>query len=326
MSEESEAPWVEEFRPKTLTDVIGQTENVAMLRTFTTTSSIPHFLLTGYAGTGKTSSVIAFIRDFFRAHYGNDSMFDMNVLERNASDKSRIADLKELKDFLSGQTFFQAYPWKFVILDECEHISHDFQAALRRMMERAPPTTRFVLMCNESDDLIDPIVSRCSVMRFYPLTESEVRTCLTRILAQKEVQIPDPILHVIIDTTIGDLRNAINLLQLFALNTAEHLTVPDACRLCGILTPEEFQTLIGYLIDGHHRDAIRFFDVFPESTARPLLRQLVRWIRDQPLPPNALHQFLEVIAETDDRLTEGADYHLQFNALFCQTIDVLEAL
>src|SRR5512137_1826373 len=202
--------WVEKYRPKKLSDVIGQKAIVERLSAYVKTRSMPHMLFAGPAGSGKTTCAIALARELY-----GDQWRD-NLIELNASDERGIDIVRgKIKDFARSASLGRA-DFKIIFLDEADSLTSDAQAALRRTMERNTQTCRFILSCNYSSKIIEPIQSRCAVFRFRPLSEPDVKSFLKRIAHGERVDITDDGSLAICGLAGGDLRKAANILQVAA--------------------------------------------------------------------------------------------------------------
>lgn len=191
-----------------------QGEVVAVLRESLSTSDLPNLLLYGPPGTGKTSTILAAARQLF------GDMFKERILELNASDDRGIAvvrnKVKTFAQLAASGTRTDGKPcppFKIVILDEADAMTHAAQAALRRTMEKETKTTRFCLVCNYVSRIIEPITSRCTKFRFKPLGEDKIIERLRFICEQENVDVVEQVYHDIVDISGGDLRRAITTLQ-----------------------------------------------------------------------------------------------------------------
>ncbi|NLO77707.1 MAG: replication factor C small subunit, partial [Methanomicrobiales archaeon] len=154
--------WIEKYRPMVLDDIVGQDEIISRLKSYVISGNLPHLLFTGNAGIGKTTSAIALAREFF------GDTWQMNFRELNASDERGIDVVRnQIKQFARTAALGGA-EFKILFLDEADALTTDAQAALRRTMESYASNCRFILSCNYSSKIIDPIQSRCAIYRFRP--------------------------------------------------------------------------------------------------------------------------------------------------------------
>ncbi|KAH6898949.1 P-loop containing nucleoside triphosphate hydrolase protein [Thelonectria olida] len=224
-------PWVEKYRPKSLSDVTAQDHTVTVLQRTLQASNLPHMLFYGPPGTGKTSTVLALAKEL----YGPEFM-KSRVLELNASDERGISIVREkVKNFARMQLTnpppgykdkYPCPPFKIIILDEADSMTQDAQSALRRTMETYSKITRFCLICNYVTRIIDPLASRCSKFRFKSLDQGNAKKRLEDIAEREGVLVEDGAIDALIRCSEGDLRKAITFLQ-------------SAARLVGAQLPEK---------------------------------------------------------------------------------------
>ena len=168
--------WAEKYRPKYLDELTNQKEIVSRLTSFVTEKNLPHLLFVGPAGVGKTTSILALSRDLYGPGYRNF------ILELNASDERGIDVIREkVKNFARTAAIASPVSFKILIMDEADSLTTAAQHALRRTMEINTRTCRFCLIGNYSENIIDPIQSRCSVFRFGPLAESDMKSYIKKI-------------------------------------------------------------------------------------------------------------------------------------------------
>lgn len=201
--------WVEKYRPRTIQDISHQPHVVAALKTQLASRNIPHILLHGPPGTGKTSTILAVAREL----YG--PLASSMLLELNASNERGIDVIRtKVKKFALGSVAGAASPqFKIIILDEADSMSRDAQSALRRIMEQYSKVTRFCIICNCISRIIEPLISRCAKFRYTPLSSESIATRLQFIATQESVAIAQSGMDAIITVARGDMRQAIALLQ-----------------------------------------------------------------------------------------------------------------
>ncbi|GAA5985174.1 hypothetical protein JCM11641_005475 [Rhodosporidiobolus odoratus] len=215
VNDPANAPWVEKYRPKNLSEISAQDHTVNVLKKTLGSANLPHMLFYGPPGTGKTSTILALCKQLF-----GPELYRSRVLELNASDERGISVVRDkIKNFAktavtaNHDPSYPAPPFKIIILDEADSMTQDAQSALRRIMENHSKITRFCLICNYVTRIIEPITSRCSKFRFKPLDTGSTEARLKEICLAENVSCPDDALQALIRTSDGDLRRAITYLQ-----------------------------------------------------------------------------------------------------------------
>ncbi|GAW15148.1 hypothetical protein ANO14919_045570 [Xylariales sp. No.14919] len=214
---EDSLPWVEKYRPVTLSDVSGHQDILATINKFVDSNRLPHLLLYGPPGTGKTSTILALARRI----YGQENMRQM-VLELNASDDRGIDVVREqIKTFASTKQIFTmggasrggVAGFKLIILDEADAMTNTAQMALRRIMEKYTANTRFCVIANYTHKLSPALLSRCTRFRFSPLKENDIRVLVDKVVMEEGVKIDAEATDALVTLSKGDMRRALNVLQ-----------------------------------------------------------------------------------------------------------------
>ncbi|SOV10632.1 replication factor C subunit 2, putative [Plasmodium sp. gorilla clade G2] len=231
-------PWVEKYRPKRLDDIVHQNNAVMMLKEVVRTKNMPHLIFHGPPGTGKTSAINALAHELF----GKENISE-RVLELNASDDRGINVVREKikaytrisisKNKIHSETKEVLPSWKLVVLDEADMMTEDAQSALRRIIEIYSNVTRFILICNYIHKISDPIFSRCSCYRFQSIPINIKKEKLLYICQNENIDIVDDALEKIIETTEGDLRRAVSILQLCSCINAK-ITLNSVLDVSGL--------------------------------------------------------------------------------------------
>ncbi|KAI7164242.1 P-loop containing nucleoside triphosphate hydrolase protein, partial [Hortaea werneckii] len=181
-----ELPWVEKYRPIFLDDIVGNTETVERLKIIAKDGNMPHVIISGMPGIGKTTSVLCLARQLLGDAYKEA------VLELNASDERGIDVVRNrIKGFAQKKVTLPAGRQKIVILDEADSMTSGAQQALRRTMEIYSGTTRFAFACNQSNKIIEPLQSRCAILRYSRLTDGQLVKRLYQICKAENVEYSD---------------------------------------------------------------------------------------------------------------------------------------
>jgi replication factor C small subunit len=196
--------WVEKYRPKTLDGYVWRDEaQRKQVETWVKDKSIPHLLLSGSPGIGKTTMAKMLINEI--------GIEDYDVLEINASRTNSVDDIRfKITQFVSMIPFG---PFKVVLLDEADYLSHNAQAALRGVMEEYHQTARFILTCNKLHMIMDAVQSRCQHFHFQKIDQTEFTARVATILVEEKIDFDLDTLDVYVSSTYPDLRKCINLVQ-----------------------------------------------------------------------------------------------------------------
>jgi replication factor C small subunit len=193
--------WVEKYRPQTLKDYIGNDLLKEKVQSYLDNNDVPHLLLYGKAGTGKTTlaKIIA-------------QTIECDMMVINASDENNVETVRnKVKNFASGAGF---KGFKIIILDEFDYMTPNAQAILRNLMETFSRHTRFILTCNYHEKIIEPILSRCQTFAVNPPSKKEVAVHVTEILNKEGIRFDIKDVADIISSFYPDIRRVMNTCQL----------------------------------------------------------------------------------------------------------------
>jgi replication factor C small subunit len=316
MSEADAAPgnreeiWLEKYRPESLENIVGQDAIVERLESYVARDDLPHLLFAGPAGVGKTTGAIAVAREL----YGGE--WNEHFLELNASDERGIDVVRDrIKSF--ARTSFGGVDHRIIFLDEADALTSDAQSALRRTMEQFSNNVRFILSCNYSSQIIDPIQSRCAVFRFSPLSDDAVAEQVRRIAETEGIELTDSGVEALVYAADGDMRRAINGLQAAAV-TGGAVDEEAVYEITSTARPEDIRAMVTLALEGDFTAARSRLDelVTDEGIAGDdIVDQLHRSVWEFDLDDEAAVRLLDRIGEADYRITEGANERIQLEAL-----------
>jgi replication factor C small subunit len=314
--EETHTIWIEKYRPSKLADIVGQDEIVERLASYVKTGNLPHLLFTGSAGVGKTTAAVTLAKEFFR------DTWQTNFREMNASDERGIDVVRnQIKEFARTRPLGDA-SFKILFLDEADALTTDAQAALRRTMETYAQICRFILSCNYSSKIIDPIQSRCAIYRFKPLGAAAVKEEISRIATREGLTITPGAMDAIVYIAQGDMRKAINAVQGAAI-ISPAIDEKSIYAITSTARPDEINELLTLSLKGDFDTAESLLThllhergIAPNELINQCYRALVRLDINRGLKV----QLIDHLGEADFRLSEGASSDIQMEALIARFV------
>jgi len=306
--------WIETYRPKILNDVVGQDDIIERLKAYAKMRNVPHLIFSGPAGTGKTTSALALSKELF------GETWKQNFIELNASDERGINIIRgKIKNFARTAPMGQNQ-FKIIFLDEADSLTIDAQAALRRTIEKYSHICRFILSINYSSKIIEPIQSRCTVFRFGLIKPDAVKKYLQKIAIEEKLEITQDGLETLIFISKGDLRKAINVLQVGA-SISKKITAELLYETSSIAKPEDVKLLINSALSGNFMAARnQLYDLLLKHglSGEDLIKQIHQTIFDLAISDEGKVKLIEKTGETEFRLVEGCNDHIQLEALLAQ--------
>ncbi|CAH0383351.1 unnamed protein product [Bemisia tabaci] len=219
-------PWIEKYRPQRFEDIYGNKDTIAKLKVFSQVGNVPNIIISGPPGVGKTTTILCLAQLLLGPSFRDA------VLELNASNDRGIDTVRnKIKMFSQRKVTLPPNRHKIIILDEADSMTDGAQQALRRTMELYSHTTRFALACNNSEKIIEPIQSRCAMLRYSKLTDEELLANIIEICNKEQVSYTNDGLEAIVFTSQGDMRQALNNLQ-STVNGFGHVNRENVFKVC----------------------------------------------------------------------------------------------
>ncbi len=275
---------------------------------------MPNLMFTGPAGVGKTTTALALVKSILGEYWRQ------NFLELNASDARGIETVRtNIKNFCRLKPV--GAPFRIIFLDEVDNMTKDAQHALRREMEMYTKTASFILSCNYSSKIIDPIQSRCAIFRFAPIKGQDVADRLEYIANQENLDYELNSIETIVYFAEGDLRKAINLLQ--AAASGEGTITED--RIYDVVSkarPKDISDMVTKALTGDFmgaRDLLREAMVLQGTSGEDMVNQIYQDVTKRAMEGKMDGEvyipLIEAIANSDFRIREGANPRIQLEAL-----------
>jgi replication factor C small subunit len=303
--------WAEKYRPSRLDEVIGQKVIISRLQAFVKSGGFPSMIFAGPAGVGKTTSAIAMANELYR------DQFSEAFLELNASDSRGIDVIRgRVKEFARTLPLSKGNI-KIIFLDEADALTSEAQHALRRTMEKYSASTRFILSANYASKIIEPIQSRCVVLRFKPLNEEEINSYVDRIAAGENLRIDAKAREALVYVSDGDLRRLSNVMQSAAVISKE-ITEKEVYEISARARPKEVVAMLNCASKGDFNGARKELLVLLLSygmSGEDVLIQAHREALRMDLPDAKKLDVIKEIGECNFRIVQGANERIQLEAM-----------
>ena len=308
--------WTEKYRPQDFSEVIGQKEIVRRVKAFVEKKNMPHTLFAGPAGIGKTTLALVVARKLF----GDD--WRENFLELNASDERGIDVIRvKVKDFARTKAFGDV-PFKIIYLDECDALTREAQQALRRTMENYTQTCRFILSCNYSSKIIDPIQSRCSVFRFKPLAKENILEIIETIAKKEKLNIDAGAKDALFEVCEGDCRKLENILQSCAV-ISDHISEKTIYDVISMARPKEVKEVLDLCVKS---DFLKAKDKLLDTmlnyglSGPDIIKQIQKEIWHLEIDDRIKLEMTKDCGDAEFRMVEGSDEFIQLEALLSKFV------
>jgi len=308
--------WTEKYRPGKFSEIVGQEDIIKRVESLTNSLNIPHLLFAGPAGTGKSTLALIIVKQLYGQNWRE------NYLELNASDERGIQIVREkVKNFARTKSIGNV-SFKVIFLDEADALTPEAQQALRRTMENYSSTCRFVLSCNYSSKIIDPIQSRCAIFRFKLLEKKDIEKYINRISEFEKLTISPEAIETIYEGSEGDCRRATNLLQSTA-SISPNITSELASTIISNAKPKDIKLVLDYALAGDFQNSReKLLDVMLKESisGQDVIKAIQKEIWNLPVEPEIKVKLTEKTGEAEFRIVEGSDPFIQLQALLASFV------
>lgn len=308
--------WTEKYRPKIYEEVAGQEDIIKRIKGLTNSLNIPHIMFAGPAGTGKSTLALIVVKELFGKNWKD------NYLELNASDERGINIVREkVKNFARTKSLGEV-SFKVIFLDEADALTTEAQQALRRTMENYSSTCRFILSCNYSSKIIDPIQSRCAIFRFKLLEKKDVIKYLTRISEKENLEINEEALEEIYEGSDGDCRRSVNLLQSTAA-VSPKITKDLVSTILSEAKPKDVKIMLEYALSGDFESAKKkLLDIMLKESlsGQDIIKYIQKEVWNLTIEPEIKVKLTEKTGEIEFRIVEGSDPFIQLQSLLASFV------
>jgi replication factor C small subunit len=308
--------WTEKYRPLKFEDMVGQQEIIKRVHSLVQAMNIPHLLFAGPAGTGKSTLALIIVKELFKDRWRE------NYLELNASDERGIDVVRQkVKDFARTKAI-ENIPFKVIFMDEADALTKEAQQALRRTMENYSTTCRFILSCNYSSRIIDPIQSRCVIFRFKILEKKDIINVIKKIEEKEKLRIMGDAFNTIYESSEGDCRKAINLLQATA-SISPDITNDMITMIASSAKPADIKIVLDYALSGQFVNARdKLLDVMLKESisGTDVIKAIQKEIWNLQIEPEIKVRLTEKTGEAEFRMIEGSDEFVQLQALLASFV------
>lgn len=307
---------IEKYRPQNVDNIVGQDKIIKKLKDYVISKNMPHCMFAGPPGSGKTTSAICLAKEL----YGKGWKADFKEL--NGSNERGIDVIRGVVKDFAGVTSMSDVGFKIILLDEADNLTKDAQAALRRTMEQYSSSCRFILTCNYSSSIIEPIQSRCAVFRFKRISDKDIKERLKWICGNEGIKIENDALEAIAFVSEGDLRKSIGILDSCRMSDIETIKVCDIYDIVGMIEPVILKELIKKALSREFFGSLNLVEkvMLDGLSAIDILKGMMKEVMNMNIEDKMKVDIVSSVGECEFRISEGANELIQLKALIANIV------
>ena len=318
-----EVPWIEKYRPKKIDDIVLDKNTYTKILNIIQEKDMPNIIITGVPGIGKTTTIQCIARGI----YGKAA--SEATLDLNASDDRGIKAVQEpimtfCKKKINFKDMEKVPTHKIIILDEADNMTSKAQRQINNLMEKYHKTTRFAFTCNNSSDIIESIQSRCIIFRYYRLNQEQIIYRLKHICEQEKVLYEIEALNEIAIMSQGDMRHAINNLQL-TYNGFNEIILDNVYQMCDNPQTKIIKQIFISCMNKDIKLALEILINLKQKgySGSDILSSMTNTLKMpdfKEIPENIKIQFMKEIAKKSYIISKGIDTFMQLTACIANMI------
>lgn len=309
-------PFIEKYRPKNFDDLILPHDMQFKISNIIETKTLQNIIITGSPGTGKTSTILCLAKKVFGKKY-KDQILELNASNNRTLDFINTTVAYFCKKKLSEDNNIK----KLIIFDEADNITKKAQNLLANLMEEFAHNTIFAFTCNESSKIIESIQSRCMIFRYTPMTSENIKIRLKLICQKEGITYDDKGLNAIIFISQGDIRQAINNLEVtfYGYNM---ITEENIYKLCYHPHPNIVIDIIKECVNTNIIKTIEYIDELKKCgyCSNDILLTLLNSLREISIDEDIRMNFIKIISDSYIYISDGIDTNLQLYACLARMI------
>lgn len=291
--------WTDKYTPKKLDEIVGQDKNVKKLKILSKLKRIPHMIISGDSGVGKTLAVKCLIREV-----GIDNILDLNITE----DIRKINIIKnKIYNFIE-----QKLDRKIILIDDCDILNIQTQFLIKSIIEKSKPNLTVIMICNQLENMIETFQSRSIILKFNKISDKDIYIYLRKIITKEKRKMSKEVLNTIVGCSSGDLRKAINCLQTICITypNCNKITKDNVFDVLDIPQPKVIKDIIE---DTSYRNMIKKLDKILEMgySVNDIISSFLNVVTDMEMDIDKKIKYIEKITFTDIKINEGIDSRIQ---------------